>query len=282
VDNEGRSFKVKENWLQVRPGENRTCNGCHSPRRGQPQRAAADSIALNRAPSALTPPTIAVIDYTDHVQTIFDAECVSCHSSTTPSGNLDLSGDLSGLGFPLSYTTLLEGDMNGSELVVPGESRQSHLVERIFGEELRSTLALPASDTNNHAGMLTAQDKRTIVEWIDLGAQFSNYDVIANPGRANLDETVFETTIQPILQQRCASCHVAGGDSNFVLTGDPEGDFGATAARVNVTSPANSLLFIKGTGVVPMLENGQPVSPAPLATTDADYTTILNWIIAAQ
>jgi mono/diheme cytochrome c family protein len=284
VDDEGRSFKVKENWLQVRPGENRTCNGCHSPRRGQPQRAATDSIALLRAPSTLTPPTIPVIDYTDHVQTIFDLECVSCHSSTTPSGNLDLSGDLSGLGFPISYTTLLGGEMesNGSDLVMPGESRQSHLVERIFGEELRSSVALPATDANNHAGMLTAPDKRTLVEWIDLGAQFSNYDVITNPGRANLDETVFEATIQPILQQRCASCHVAGGDSNFVLTGDPEGDFGATAARVNVTNPANSLLFVKGTGVVPMIQNGQPVNPAPLATTDTDYTTILNWITAAQ
>jgi mono/diheme cytochrome c family protein len=284
VDNEGRSFKVKENWLQVRPGENRTCNGCHSPRRGQPQRAATDSIALLRAPSMLTAPDIPVIDYTDHVQTIFDAECVSCHSSTTPSGNLDLSGDLSGLGFPISYTTLLGGEMesDGSDLVQPGESRQSHLVERIFGEELRSSVPLPAPDANNHAGMLSDQDKRTIVEWIDLGAQFSNYDVITNPGRANLDATVFETTIQPILQQRCASCHVAGGDSNFVLTGDPEGDFGATAARVNVTNPANSLLFVKGTGVVPMIQDGQPVNPAPLATTDADYTTILNWITAAQ
>jgi mono/diheme cytochrome c family protein len=284
VDDEGRSFKVKENWLQVRPGESRTCNGCHSPRRGTPQRLQEVAIATNRAPSVYAPPTIAVIDYTDHVQTIFDAECASCHSSTTPSGNLDLSGDLSGLGFPISYTTLLGGEMesDGSDLVQPGESRQSHLIERIFGEELRSSVALPATDANNHAGMLTAQDKRTIVEWIDLGAQFSNYDVITNPGRANLDETVFETTIQPILQQRCASCHVAGGDSNFVLTGDPEGDFGATAARVNVTTPANSLLFVKGTGMVPMIHNGQPVDPAPLATTDADYTTILNWIIAAQ
>jgi mono/diheme cytochrome c family protein len=282
VDSEGRSFKVKENWLQVRPGENRTCNGCHSPRRGQPQRPAADAIALNRAPSSLTPPTIAVIDYTDHVQTIFDAKCTTCHSSTNPSGNLDLSGDQSGLGFSISYTTLLEGNMNGSELVVPGESRQSYLVERIFGQELRASLALPASDANNHAGLLTNQEKRTIVEWIDLGAQFTNNTVITNPGRANLDETVFEASIQPILQQRCAACHVAGGDSNFVLTGSPEGDFNAAAARTNVTNPANSLLLLKGTGTVPMISNGQPVSPSPLATTDADYTTILNWITAAQ
>ena len=282
VDSEGRSFKVKENWLQVRPGENRTCNGCHSPRIGQPERAASDAIALQRAPSTLTPPAIPVIIYNTHVQPIFDAKCVTCHSALNPNGNLDLGSDQSGLGFPISYTTLLEGDMNGSELVRPGESRQSHLVERIFGEELRSAPALPVPDTNNHGGLLTDPEKRTIVEWIDLGAQFSNDTVISNPGRANLDEAVFDTAILPILQQRCAGCHVAGGDSNFVLTGDPEGDFGATAARVNVTNPANSLLFVKGTGVVPMLVNGQPVTPAPLATTDADYTTILNWITAAQ
>ncbi|MBI3608196.1 MAG: PD40 domain-containing protein [Nitrospirae bacterium] len=282
VDAKRRSFKVKENWLQVRPGENRTCNGCHSPRRGQPQRAAQDSIALNRAPSTLTPPAISVLVYNTHIQPIFDANCTSCHSSTTPGGNLDLGGDQSGLGFPISYTLLLDGSMNGSDLVVPGESRQSYLVERIFGEEIRAPRALPASDANNHAGLLTDQQKQTIVEWIDLGAQFSNDTVISNPGRRNLDQTAFETAIQPILQQRCAQCHVAGGSSNFVLTNDPEGDFNAVAARANVTTPANSLLLLKATGTVPMIVNGQPVSPVPLATSDADYITILNWITAAQ
>ena len=34
VDTEGRSFQVHTNWIQVRPGERRTCDGCHSPRRG--------------------------------------------------------------------------------------------------------------------------------------------------------------------------------------------------------------------------------------------------------
>jgi hypothetical protein len=125
VDAQGRSFKVKENWLQVRPGESRTCNGCHSPRRGQPQRAAGDSIALNRAPSTLTPPTIPVLVYNTHVQSIFDNKCVTCHTSLTPSGNLDLSSDQSGLGFPISYTALLGGDMNDSDLVMPGESRRA-------------------------------------------------------------------------------------------------------------------------------------------------------------
>jgi hypothetical protein len=43
VDEHGRAIQVHTNWLQVRPGETRTCNGCHSPRRGS---------ALNSAPIA--------------------------------------------------------------------------------------------------------------------------------------------------------------------------------------------------------------------------------------
>ncbi len=33
IDKSGRAFQTHTNWLQVRPGETRTCNGCHSPRR---------------------------------------------------------------------------------------------------------------------------------------------------------------------------------------------------------------------------------------------------------
>ncbi len=33
LDKAGRAFQTHTNWLQVRPGEIRTCNGCHSPRR---------------------------------------------------------------------------------------------------------------------------------------------------------------------------------------------------------------------------------------------------------
>jgi len=34
VDTKGRAFQTHTNWIQVRPGEKRTCDGCHSPRRG--------------------------------------------------------------------------------------------------------------------------------------------------------------------------------------------------------------------------------------------------------
>lgn len=43
LDKDGRGFTPHTSWIQVRPGETRTCNGCHSPRRGN---------AINAAPIA--------------------------------------------------------------------------------------------------------------------------------------------------------------------------------------------------------------------------------------
>jgi len=47
VDSEGRALQTHTNWIQVRPGERRTCDGCHSPRRG---------AALNTGPIVNTLP----------------------------------------------------------------------------------------------------------------------------------------------------------------------------------------------------------------------------------
>ncbi|MEO8058648.1 MAG: hypothetical protein ABI671_10005 [Burkholderiales bacterium] len=52
VDAKGRGLQTHLNWIQVRPGERRTCDGCHSPRRG----AALNSGAIvNALPAALLP-----------------------------------------------------------------------------------------------------------------------------------------------------------------------------------------------------------------------------------
>jgi hypothetical protein len=49
IDEKGRAFQTHTNWIQVRPGERRTCDGCHSPRRG----AALNSGAVvNTVPDA--------------------------------------------------------------------------------------------------------------------------------------------------------------------------------------------------------------------------------------
>ena len=78
-----------------------------------------------------------------------------------------------------------------------------------------------------------------MTEWIDMGGQYYNNPFDAGIATINpLSETVFDSTILPILSSTCAaSCHQAGGvgstvapgtsfkGNRFVLTGSPEGDF---------------------------------------------------------
>jgi len=50
IDAKGRAFQTHTNWIQVRPGERRTCDGCHSPRRGG---ALNSGAVVNSVPAAL-------------------------------------------------------------------------------------------------------------------------------------------------------------------------------------------------------------------------------------
>ena len=52
IDAQGRAFQTHTNWIQVRPGERRTCDGCHSPRRGG---ALNSGAVVNSVPAALLP-----------------------------------------------------------------------------------------------------------------------------------------------------------------------------------------------------------------------------------
>jgi hypothetical protein len=52
IDAKGRALQTHLNWIQVRPGERRTCDGCHSPRRGA---SINDAGMANTLPAALRP-----------------------------------------------------------------------------------------------------------------------------------------------------------------------------------------------------------------------------------
>ena len=52
IDAKGRGIQTHLNWIQVRPGERRTCDGCHSPRRGA---ALNTGSIVNSLPAALKP-----------------------------------------------------------------------------------------------------------------------------------------------------------------------------------------------------------------------------------
>lgn len=52
LDTKGRALQTHLNWIQVRPGERRTCDGCHSPRRGGSLNSGS---IVNTMPASLVP-----------------------------------------------------------------------------------------------------------------------------------------------------------------------------------------------------------------------------------
>jgi hypothetical protein len=361
VDADGRAFQTHTNWIQARPGETRTCNGCHSPRRGSALNTApiagthsnvtmagesgesmaetrtrmypddmnlmpdmvyadiwTDAAMAGRAPDAdlvidysglpdgVAAPVDGIINYPDHIQPLWEADrgvdtCVSCHADNTEddpvSAGLDLRSNVAGTGRLTSYEEIMVGDpvidpvtglpqlrvdedgeievVREAPLVSSGSSddssRSSHLVEKLYEQELRAGQDLVVPATVDHSGMLNASERRLLAEWIDLGGQYYNdpfFDENGDGYRSSsevrgglrgLSESAFEASVHPVLMERCAGCHQPFGGtgypdqdanptfapSRFVLTGSIEGDFNVSVSMVNnICDPASSYLLL--------------------------------------
>jgi hypothetical protein len=108
-------------WVSGRPGENRTCGGCHEDRTKQPQLAPGqlDSIlsgAVNLvAPRAARVSTdysygkIRGVPWDKAIQPIFDAKCVSCHDGTPSAANPQFSITDNTTGLSQTFTFDLRG-----------------------------------------------------------------------------------------------------------------------------------------------------------------------------
>jgi hypothetical protein len=151
-------------WICVRNRENRGCIGCHEDGERTPE---------NRFVAALSKPAIALdlpperrrtVDFRRDVQPILSNGCAaaSCHS-----GDLSYEQLLAGFAF--------DDDSAGSVgvHVHPGRARTSPLIWHVYGKNSSRTWDEMRNETSTLPlleGPLSADDLRTLAEWIDLGA----------------------------------------------------------------------------------------------------------------
>lgn len=191
-------------------------------------------------------------------------------------------------------------DTAASEGEALGLARKSRLGEILFGENLmagadaRVAHPSPPASAPNHGTLLNAAEKRLVAEWMDLGGKYYNDPFDANSGvrqLKGLSQATFEAQVFPILRTTCAAgCHQAIGSSSsatpvgtsfrnnrFVLTGDPEGDFGVTLTMITdaCNAPSNYLLSKPSTSPHP---TGAVGGSAVLPVGSANYNAIANWI----
>lgn len=182
-----------------------------------------------------------------------------------------------------------------------GQARKSRLTEILFGETLfagsaaRTSFPGPGAGVPNHATMLNAAEKRLVAEWMDLGGQYYNDPFNGNSGVRTsnpLSETAFTANVLPVLRANCASaCHQAIGsdlvagnggsfrENRYVLTGDAEGDYGATLSMIDDTCRPDSNRLLARPSTVPHPAGATGVT-AVLPQSSAGYNAIRNWILS--
>jgi len=180
-----------------------------------------------------------------------------------------------------------------------GHTRGSRLGEILYGEVLKAGAEARTAHPDpvgapDHATMLNKAELRLITEWMDMGGQYFNDPFDSSAMAANpLSESVFNSTIHPILSANCASsCHQAGGvgsavaagtsfqGNRFVLTGSPEGDFNVTLTMVSDTCNPTSNYLLSRPSMAPHPAGAAASAPAPLPVGSTNYNAISSWIAA--
>lgn len=137
------------------------------------------------------------VDFDRDIAPIFRTSCIMCHGPEKPQARLRLD----------SVEGVLQGGASGRG-IIPGNSKDSLLVKRLFGSQDAPRMPLGA-------GPLPAEEIDLIRAWIDQGSFAVSDSNSAGPAtqlqaahvEATPESGVFATEIRPILATRCYQCH---------------------------------------------------------------------------
>ena len=167
-------------WIWAKNHEPRGCIGCHEDGELTPENTLIDAVTQNSIPLTLPPAQRRTVDFRRDVMPIISGKCVPCHDTTEAPIRLTrtMTPDTENDFFNQSYRALLKpGPEPGrGKYVDPGQARTSAVIWHIFGKNtsrpwdgdahMRAVPKMP----ENSPVTLTEDEKRTFVEWIDLGA----------------------------------------------------------------------------------------------------------------
>lgn len=308
LDAEGRELQRMTSAVQLMPGEQRSCIGCHEGRQTAVP-VGRQPMAVREGPKDLTPPPwghAGLMDFNRLVQPVLDRHCVSCHNAKKPLGGYVLTGDKTRY-FSMAYDHLLgrsrsyrQHDMARGNMLPSEKARGKPLVHFYWLLKTPTAVNRPLWSgsfasrltgiiESDHAGKpLPLADRRRIYAWMDANVPY--YDTYAHgrsrsPGRRDrwTDADTgrladwFARDFMDVYRRRCADCHGNYGNS----TTDWEGRF----AWLNLSRPRESPALLvhlakqAGGWGVPVTKAGRP-SMMFHGTEDRDYRKMHEAIAA--
>lgn len=175
-------------WIWTRNHFNQGCVGCHEDPERTPPNRFVKALASPAPQLTLLPALRRTVDYLHDVTPIVAGRCVGCHGKGGTPPDLRPGSGSAGDGPATeapspAYMELLDG------FVQPGRARASRLVWHLFGRNTSRPWDPEAASREIHPmpegrPPLTDEERRTIVEWIDMGAAWDATSAIARPESA--------------------------------------------------------------------------------------------------
>ncbi|MCS7237447.1 MAG: hypothetical protein NZ899_04160 [Thermoguttaceae bacterium] len=184
-------------WIWVKPNENRGCIGCHEDGELTPPNDFAQALGKAAVKLTLPPERRRRPDFLKDVWPIVREKCVACHS--TPEHPVRLVDDkqlkavapgspeekklawevyVALVGGSDKQASAQPGQKDRAPVIYPGHARLSRLVWHVFGTNTarpwdEGMTGLSASPIPTEGKVqFTVDERQTLVEWIDLGANF--------------------------------------------------------------------------------------------------------------
>lgn len=182
LDQDYVMIREQKGWTWVIGNENRGCIGCHENREFSPPNKMVQAVMQPAHDLTGSAKTGQVIDFRHDIAPLLVKSCAGsdCHSSGQHDRLILFSGNDTDLNLSVkSYQNLMAAHQDQA-YIYPGSAQMSLLTN------IMRTNSGPAAGKRHHVPVnLTDDEKRLVIEWIDLGAQwdlghFREQSVISN------------------------------------------------------------------------------------------------------
>ncbi len=215
LDAKHREIQRMRSVVCLRPGERRTCIGCHEPRTTAPPNRLARAASREASRPAPPPWGDKVFSFLRDVQPLLNAKCIQCHTHDRAANAVTLTDDLTDQ-FAVGYQELLP------YLSVANAMRWDHPDDvyprppYTYGSKVSRLTQL--IEKGHHDVKLTDDDWQRLLVWTDANAVY--YDRYETPHWPN--RRIFagaeRKPLDGVYARRCANCHGKDGGGTWWLT----------------------------------------------------------------
>ena len=187
LDAEGMALR-RCGWIWAKDYARQGCIGCHEDPELTPENVMVEAVQKPSVKLTLAPAQRRTVDFRRDVMPVIDRKCMPCHAG--PAAPVRFTQEVSAGGTPFNQTYANLMALDG-RYIHPGQARTSSLIWRLYGRNTSrpwddvGPVATPGRMPPEAAPALTDDERRTFVEWIDMGALWDGIPAVAGSAKDN-------------------------------------------------------------------------------------------------